>query len=92
MDCGQMSITVDIADRLYDYTDEEKAAQAVAAFQAEHSLDDNATVALWNDEADDRRIALEKRIFDAVDANGSVRRARESIPCGVHLLIASEDA
>jgi hypothetical protein len=87
-----MPITVDIADRLYDYTDEEKAAEVVAAFQAENNLDDQATVALWEDQGDQRRAILEKLIFDAVDANGSLKRAQESVPCGVYLLIESQDA
>lgn len=87
-----MPIAVDIADRQFDYTDEEKAAQAVAIFQAERKLDDNAIVALWENENDPVRAVLEKRIFDAVDANGSVKRAQETVPCGVYLLIASENA
>lgn len=87
-----MAISVDIADRLYDYTDEEKAADAVSSFQAAHGLDDDAIIAIWDNAGDPRRIELEKRIFDAVDANGSVKRAQESVPGGVSLLIVSEAA
>jgi hypothetical protein len=85
-----MTISVDIADRLYDYSDEEKAAVAVAAFQDEMKLDDEAIVALWDDEKDARRNELEKRIFDAVDGNGSAKRAEETIPDGVSLFIEAE--
>jgi len=87
-----MTVVVDIADRLYDYTDEEKAAEAVAAFQQEHSLDDHAIISIWNDPDDSRRIELERRIFDAVDSNGTAKRARESVPGGVCLVIDTEAA
>lgn len=82
-----MTVQVDIADRLYDYTDEEKAAEAVEAFQAESGLDDQAVVAIWSDDSDPRRTQLEKLIFDAVDANGSVKRAQEHVPDGVSLFV-----
>ncbi|MEI9903034.1 MAG: hypothetical protein WDN06_02900 [Asticcacaulis sp.] len=82
-----MTIIVDIADRQYDYTDEEKAAFAVASFQEEMSLDDSAVLALWDSERDPRRSELERRIFEAVDANGPVKRARETIPNGISLAI-----
>jgi len=82
-----MTISVDIADRLYDYTDEEKAAEAVSRFQDQNHLDDTAIVEIWKDGADPRRAALEAAIFAAVDANGSAKRARESVPGGVELLI-----
>ena len=82
-----MSIAVDIADRLYDYTDEEKAADAVAAYQHELSLGDKAILAIWEDEADPRRFELERRIFEAVDLNGSAKRAAENVPGGISLLI-----
>ncbi len=82
-----MPIQVEIADRLYDYTDEEKAAEAVEDFKATARLDDAAIVAIWNDEQNPLRPELEKVIFDAVDANGPVRRARESVPGGVTLSI-----
>ncbi|MDC7674698.1 hypothetical protein [Asticcacaulis machinosus] len=85
-----MSITVDIADRLYDYTDEEKAASAIALYQADHNISDHAVVAIWNDELDERRAELERVIFDAVDANGSSKRAKETIPNGISLFIESE--
>lgn len=80
-----MTITVDIADRLYDYTDEEKAAEAISDFQGETDLDDEAVVAIWENEKHPQRSELERRIFDAVDANGSVKRARESVPGGISL-------
>ena len=86
-----MTITVDIADRLYDYTDEEKAAEAVAGFQIEAGLDDQAILAVWNNEKHPQRSGLERRIFDAVDANGSVKRASETIPNGVSLAIETVD-
>ncbi|WP_157139013.1 hypothetical protein [Asticcacaulis biprosthecium] len=82
-----MSVSVDIADRLYDYTDEEKAANAVAEFQGLNGLDDQAVVALWKSQSDPRRADLEKRIFEAVDANGSTKRAREHVVAGVCLLV-----
>lgn len=82
-----MSIAVDIADRLYDYTDEERAADAVAVYQNELSLDDKAVLAIWENEADPRRFELERRIFEAVDLNGSAKRAAENVPGGISLLI-----
>lgn len=81
-----MTIAVDIADRLYDYTDEEKAAEAVALYQADMSLDDASILAIWRNEGDPRRMELERRIFGAVDDNGSKKRAEESIPFGISLL------
>ncbi len=85
-----MTISVDIADRLYDYTDEEKAATAIAIFQSEMGMDDAEIVAVWSDEADPRHKELEKRIFDAVDHNGSEKRARETIPCGIYLSVDTD--
>lgn len=85
-----MTISVDIADRLYDYTDEEKAAEAIAEFQDEMKLDDEAVVALWQNENNPLRNDLERRIFDAVDANGTVKRAKESVPGGVELNIVND--
>lgn len=85
-----MAISVDIADRLYDYTDEEMAAEAVAEFQSVHGLEDEAVIAIWDNAGDPLRGDLEKRIIDAVDLNGSVKRAQESVPGGISLLIASE--
>jgi hypothetical protein len=82
-----VSIAVDIADRLFDYTDEERAAAAVAEFQAETGIGDEAVVILWQDLKDPRRAGLEKKIFDAVDANGSAKRARETVPGGVTLIL-----
>jgi hypothetical protein len=86
-----MSIAVDIADRQFDYTDEERAAEAVAEFQLVHKLDDDAIVDLWSRLDDPMRVGLEKAIFDAVDRNGSARRAAETIPGGVSLVIEAED-
>ena len=83
-----MVVAVDIADRMYDYSDEEKAAEAVAYYQDKSGLDDEAIVALWDNKSDPRRIDLEKRIFDAVDANGTAKRAAESIPNGITLAVA----
>jgi len=82
-----MPITVDIADRLYDYTDEEKAAGAVSEYQIDLNLDDQTIVTIWEDQADPRRQELERRIFDAVELNGSAKRAAESVPGGISLLI-----
>lgn len=82
-----MAISVDIADRLYDYTDEEKAAEAVAEFQVLSGLDDEGVVALWQDESDLRRRQLESQIFKAIDDNGSAKRAAESVPAEINLLI-----
>jgi hypothetical protein len=85
-----MTITVDIADRQYDYTDEEKAAEAVAAFQLEAGLTDQAVVDLWAIEKDPRRFELQRRIFEAVDRNGSAKRAQDSVPAGVSLLLDTD--
>lgn len=82
-----MTVAVDIADRLYDYTDEEKAADAVAEFQEAVGLDDEGIVALWGDETNPRRRELERLIFNAVDANGSAKRARNSVPGGIQLSV-----
>jgi len=80
-----MAIQVDIADRFYDFTDEEKAAEAIAEYQADTGLNDHAVVALWLNEGDPRRVTLEALIFDAVDANGSVKRAKDNVPGGITL-------
>lgn len=80
-----MTVLVDIADRLYDYTDEEKAAQAVEEFQLVTGADDATVVSIWEDKADPRRAQLEKLIFEAVDRNGPARRAREHVPGGITL-------
>lgn len=82
-----MAILVDIADRLYDYTDEEKAAEAIAEFQENEGLSDDQILAVWRDGDHPLHLRLEKVIFDAVDANGSVKRARESIPNGITLAL-----
>ena len=84
----EMPITVDIADRLYDYTDEECAADAIAIYQNETGLDDAAIVSLWGDENDSRRQELYGRIVEAVDSNGSVSRAQHSIPAYISVDIA----
>lgn len=86
-----MSIIVDIADRLYDYTDEEKAAEAVAAYQADMGLSDQAVIAIWENDSDPRRAQLERSIFEAVDLNGSAKRANESIPGGISLQLADAE-
>jgi len=86
-----MTISVDIADRQYDYTDEEKAADAIAAFQSETALDDGAVLKLWDDESDPRRADLEARIFAAVDLNGTAKRAAETVPGGISLFIADAE-
>ncbi len=82
-----MAIGVDIADRLYDYTDEEKAVEAVAEFQLDKGLDDQAVVALWEGPQVPLRAELEAMVFAAVDANGSAKRAQESVPGGVSLFV-----
>jgi hypothetical protein len=87
-----MAVVVDIADRMYDYTDEEKAAEAVADFQALHLLTDETVVAIWSSKTDPRRVELEKIIFDAVDANGSAKRAMETVPADISLLLGNEAA
>ncbi|GGZ32931.1 hypothetical protein [Asticcacaulis endophyticus] len=80
-----MPIVVDIADRLYDYTDEEKAAEAIEQFRIASGLDAKAVLAIWEDKNDPRRQQLEKAMFDAVDLNGSVKRAQTSVPDGITL-------
>lgn len=86
-----MTISVDIADRLYDYTDEEKAAVAIADYQASEGIDDPEVMRIWLNETDPRRTTLERVIFEAVDANGSVKRAQTSIPAEVHLSIYDDE-
>ena len=85
-----MTIVVDIADRMYDYTDEEKAAEVVSEFQCDYNLKDDEVIAIWQNRQEPRFSELEKKIFDAVDANGSVKRAQETIPCGITLLVEEE--
>ena len=87
-----MTISVEIADRMFDYTDEEKAAEAVAEFQVERGLDDDTVIALWDRPTDAMRSDLEKRIFDAVDRNGTARRAAETVPAGLMLYVDASDA
>jgi len=85
-----VTISVDIADRLYDYTDEQKAAEVVADFQAEEGLTDEAVMAIWNSGSDPRRSTLEKNMFAAIDANGSVRRAQESVPAAISFFVEAD--
>lgn len=80
-----MTIQVDISDRCYDYTDEEKAVEAIEEFQLVNGIDEKAVLAIWQDEKDPRRWELEKMIFEAVDANGSAKRAQDNIPGGITL-------
>jgi hypothetical protein len=87
-----MAISVDIADRQFDYTDEEKAAEAVADVQSEKGLSDEQVIAAWSDEGSSLRAELERRIYDAVDANGSAQRARETVPGGITLMVDAETA
>ena len=82
-----MAIIVEISDRLYDYTDEEKASEAVSQFMETHGLDESAVIAIWADATDPRRAEIEKMIFDAVDQNGSQTRADQTIPGGITLQI-----
>lgn len=82
-----MSISVEIPDRLYDYTDEEKAAEAIMQFQSSLNLEDKEIIAIWDNASDPRREQLEASIIAAIDANGSVRRAEESIPSEILLVI-----
>lgn len=85
-----MTVIVGIANRLYDYTDEEKAAEAVAVYQADHGLSDAEIIAIWEGAATPQRDDLERRILEAVDANGGASRARDEIPYPLSLL--TEDA
>lgn len=78
-----MAVIVEINDRLYDYTDEEKATEAVSQFMETHGLDESAVIAIWADATDPRHAEIERVIFDAVDQNGSQRRALESVPSGI---------
>jgi hypothetical protein len=82
-----MTVSVDIADRLYDYTDEEVAQAVVALFQEENGLSDDDIVSLWNSLNDPLRVQLENRIFKAVDSNGTAKRADNSIPGGIELFV-----
>jgi len=83
-----MPILVEIADRQYGYTDEEKAADAVAQFQCDRGVTDAEIISQWADEGGPLRSELERVIFDAIDANGSPRRALETIPAEVILSVA----
>ena len=85
-----MTIAVDIADRMYDYTDEEQAAKAIEGFQYDHNLGDNEIIAIWADDKNPLKIELENCIYDAVDLNGSAKRASEKIPYGITLFIDDE--
>lgn len=87
-----MTVVVEIADRQYDYTDEEKATAAVANFQEETGLSDEQIIALWSDTYSKHRAELEGVIFDAVEVNGGTRRSRETVPAGVSLFIESDSA
>lgn len=80
-------IAVDIADRLYDYSDEEKAARVIAEYQIETGIDDQSVITLWHSTNDPRRLELERRVFDAIDRNGSVKRAETSIPNDMSLSV-----
>ncbi len=82
-----MAILVDIADRLYDYSDEETAQRAVAEFQNDTGLTDEAIIALWADERNPQRFELEARIVRAVDLNGSAERAQTQVASQVNLLV-----
>lgn len=85
-----MAIFVDISDRMYDYTDEEKAAEAIEGFQDTSGLSDTQILALWTGAPCPQRDELERIIFEAVDRNGSAQRANETIPGGLSLYIDSE--
>ena len=85
-----MTIHVDIGDRLYDYTDEEKAAEAIADFQSRTGMDDDSIMSLWLDDSDPRRSELERLIFNAVDQNGTVKRAQEHVPGDIFLAIQED--
>ncbi|BEV12094.1 hypothetical protein ATDW_25900 [Asticcacaulis sp. DW145] len=87
-----MAISVDIADRQYDYTDEEAAAEAVARFQLETGLGDTEILALWTGSQSPQRQTLEFRIIEAVDLNGSAKRAAETVPNGITLFVETEAA
>ncbi|CAL4867006.1 hypothetical protein MMA231_01255 [Asticcacaulis sp. MM231] len=87
-----MTVVVDIEDRQYDYTDEEKAAQVVADFQAETGLGDEFVIDLWNSDSTPQRSLLEQRIIAAVDLNGSAKRAQETVPAGITLYLETEEA
>ena len=82
-----MPISVDIADRLYDYTDEEVAAAAIEEFQISAGLDDAAILAIWKDPCHPRRSELETKLFQAVDLNGSSKRAQSHILTALTLSI-----
>ncbi len=87
-----MTIAVDIADRLYDYTDEDEAAKVIARFQDEMGLSDEIILSIWSDFSDPRHSLLETRVIAAIDANGTVKRAQESIPAEIHLVAVSQSA
>lgn len=82
-----MPISVEISDRLYDYTDEEAACEAIMSFQETHELSEAEIITIWNSGDDPRRAELEACILDAVDQNGSVKRAAESVPCGISIIL-----
>jgi hypothetical protein len=75
------------SSRVTVYTDEESAAEAIAEYQETFDLDDQTIVAIWENEADPRRLELERGIFAAVDANGSVKRAQRTVPDGISLSV-----
>ncbi|WP_298331352.1 hypothetical protein [Asticcacaulis sp.] len=83
-----MAVIVEINDRLYDYTDEEKATEAVSQFMETHGLDEISVVTIWADANDPRHAQIEKVIFDAVDQNGTQKRALESVPGGITISLS----
>lgn len=84
-----MSVMVEIADRLYDYTDEEAAASEIASFQEEKALEDITIIEIWSADNHPLKADLQHRIYTAIDANGTVQRAQASIPGELYLYVQS---
>lgn len=78
-----MVISVYIEDRLYDYTDEECASDAVLDFQEKNGLSDQQILEIWFDSSDPFHSQLQAVVYEAIDKNGTVKRAQESIPGGI---------
>lgn len=64
-----------------------KASEAISEYQVLYSLDDTALVTIWRDKGAPRQRQIEKLIIDAVDANGSAKRAEQTVPSDINLII-----
>lgn len=81
-----MALILEIADRLYDYSDEEKALIALQNYQYETGMDDDTIIMYWETATHKKcaqRDEIQHVVYQAIDMNGSFARAAKSIPAGV---------